>query len=106
MRGTKTHHEGIKAISETEQIEDAKSINIPVLIIVGMKIRSFHRKNAAFMQDKLLVNSKLIIYPGYLHGMHTSYADFANKDILKFIHEDIVSLGHNTGLSLSSFKSS
>jgi fermentation-respiration switch protein FrsA (DUF1100 family) len=29
-------------------------------------------KNAAILQDKLLPNSQLIIYPGFPHGMHTS----------------------------------
>ena len=42
-------------------------------------------KNAAIMQDKLLKNSQLIIYPGFPHGMHTTHADVINSDILAFI---------------------
>ncbi len=29
-------------------------------------------KNASILQDKLLPNSQLKIYPGFPHGMHTS----------------------------------
>jgi len=42
-------------------------------------------KAAAIMQDKLLSNSQLIIYPGFSHGMLTVNADVVNADILKFI---------------------
>ena len=36
------------------------------------------------MQDKLL-KSKLIIYPGFSHGMLTVNADVINADLLAFI---------------------
>ena len=39
----------------------------------------------AIMQDKLLQNSTLIIYPGFSHGMLTVNADVVNADLLKFI---------------------
>ena len=42
-------------------------------------------KNAAILQDKLLPNSQLKIYPGFPHGMHTSHADTINADLLAFI---------------------
>ena len=42
-------------------------------------------KNAAILQDKLLSDSVLKIYPGLPHGMHTSHADIINADILTFI---------------------
>jgi len=42
-------------------------------------------KDAALLQDKLLADSTLKIYPGYPHGMHTTHADVINKDILEFI---------------------
>jgi len=42
-------------------------------------------KTAALMQDKLLQNSKLVIYPGFSHGMLTVNADVVNADLLAFI---------------------
>lgn len=58
---------GVRAFSETDQTEDLKAITVPVL------------------QDRRLQNSTLKIYPGYPHGMHTTYADIINADILAFI---------------------
>lgn len=87
MGSAKAHYEGIRAFSETDQTEDLKSITIPVLVMQGDDDQVVPYKNAALMQDKLLANSKLIIYPGYPHGMHTSHADVVNKDILEFIRE-------------------
>ena len=41
-------------------------------------------KIGAFMQDELLQNSRLIIYPGFSHGILTVNPDVVNADILKF----------------------
>lgn len=85
MGSAKAHYEGIKAFSETDQTEDLKAINVPVLVMQGDDDQVVPYKNAALLQDKLLVNSILKIYPGYPHGMHTSHAKVINNDILKFI---------------------
>ncbi|VEB96854.1 Non-heme chloroperoxidase [Cedecea lapagei] len=81
----KAHYEGIKAFSETDQTDDLKAITVPVLVLQGDDDQVVPYKNAAILQDKLLVNSTLHIYPGYPHGMHTTHADTINADILKFI---------------------
>ncbi|GKN29669.1 alpha/beta hydrolase [Klebsiella variicola] len=81
----KAHYEGIKAFSETDQTEDLKSITLPVLVMQGDDDQVVPYKNAAILQDKLLPNSQLIIYPGFPHGMHTSHADTINADLLAFI---------------------
>ncbi len=80
----KAHYEGIKAFSETDQTEDLKSITLPVLVMQEMTTVVPY-KNAAILQDKLLPNSQLKIYPGFPHGMHTSHADTINADLLAFI---------------------
>lgn len=85
MGSAKAHYEGIKASSETDQTDDLKSITVPVLVMQGDDDQVVPYKNAALLQDKLLVNSILKIYPGYPHGMHTSHADVINKDLLQFI---------------------
>ena len=81
----KAHYEGIKAFSETDQTEDLKTITIPVLVMQGDDDQVVPYKNAALLQDKLLANSVLKIYPGFPHGMHTTHADTINADILAFI---------------------
>ncbi|WP_049059717.1 alpha/beta fold hydrolase [Klebsiella aerogenes] len=81
----KAHYEGIKAFSETDQTEDLKAITVPVLVMQGDDDQVVPYKNAAILQDKLLANSELKIYPGLPHGMHTSHADVINADLLAFI---------------------
>lgn len=81
----KAHYEGIKAFSETDQTDDLKAITVPVLVMQGDDDQVVPYKNAALLQDKLLANSVLKIYPGFPHGMHTTHADTINADILAFI---------------------
>ncbi|RDD68367.1 alpha/beta fold hydrolase [Paracoccus versutus] len=85
MGSAKAHYEGIKAFSETDQTEDLKAITVPTLVMQGDDDQVVPYKAAAIMQDKLLQNSQLIIYPGFSHGMLTVNADVVNADILKFI---------------------
>ncbi|KXV59940.1 alpha/beta hydrolase [Acetobacter senegalensis] len=81
----KAHYEGIRAFSETDQTEDLKAITVPVLVLQGDDDQVVPYKNAAILQDRLLQNSTLKIYPGYPHGMHKTHADVINADILAFI---------------------
>lgn len=81
----RAHYEGIKAFSETDQTEDLKAITVPVLVLQGDDDQVVPYKNASLLQDKLLANSVLKIYPGFPHGMHTTHADTINADILAFI---------------------
>ncbi|MDG6094308.1 alpha/beta hydrolase [Acetobacter sp. AN02] len=81
----KAQYEGIRAFSETDQTEDLKAITVPVLVLQGDDDQVVPYKNAALLQDRLLSNSTLKIYPGYPHGMHTTHADVINRDILAFI---------------------
>jgi len=81
----KGHYEGIKAFSETDQTDDLKAITVPVLVLQGDDDQVVPYKNASLLQDKLLANSELKIYPGFPHGMHTTHADTINADILAFI---------------------
>ncbi|WP_291367696.1 alpha/beta fold hydrolase [Acetobacter sp. UBA5411] len=85
MGSAKAQYEGIKAFSETDQTEDLKAITVPVLVLQGDDDQVVPYKNAAILQDKLLQDSTLKIYPGYPHGMHTTHADIINADILAFI---------------------
>lgn len=85
MGSAKAQYDGIKAFSETDQTADLKAITVPVMVMQGDDDQVVPYKNAALLQDKLLSNSTLIVYPGYPHGMHTSHADVINRDILTFL---------------------
>ena len=85
MGSAKAHYEGIKAFSETDQTEDLKAITVPTFVMQGDDDQVVPYKAAAIMQDELLQNSKLIIYPGFSHGMLTVNADVVNADLLAFI---------------------
>ncbi|WP_278878687.1 alpha/beta fold hydrolase [Paracoccus yeei] len=85
MGSAKAHYDGIEAFSETDQTEDLKAIDVPVLVMQGDDDQVVPYKNAAILQDKLLKNSTLKIYSGYAHGMHTVNADAINADLLAFI---------------------
>ncbi len=58
---------------------------MPTFVMQGDDDQVVPYKNAAILQDKLLKNSTLKIYPGYSHGMHTANADTINADLLAFI---------------------
>ncbi|WP_225197519.1 alpha/beta fold hydrolase [Gluconobacter oxydans] len=85
MGSAKAHYEGIRAFSETDQTEDLKAITVPVLVLQGDDDQVVPYQNAAVLQNRLLQDSTLKIYPGYPHGMHTTHADVINADILAFI---------------------
>ena len=83
--GAKAHYEGIKAFSETDQSEDLKAIDVPVLILHGDDDQIVPIKAAALEAIKLVKNGTLKVYEGYPHGMLTTHADTINPDLLAFI---------------------
>ena len=85
MGSTLAHYEGIKAFSETDQTEDLKAITLPTLVLQGDDDQVVPYKNASLLQAKLLKQGTLKIFPGFPHGMITTYADVINADILAFI---------------------
>ncbi|WCT79463.1 alpha/beta fold hydrolase [Novosphingobium humi] len=85
MGGAKAQYDSIKAFSETDQTEDLKAINVPVLIQHGDDDQIVPVAASAHLQAKLIRNNTLKIYPGYPHGMLTTHADVLNRDILAFI---------------------
>jgi len=85
MGSALAHYEGIKAFSETDQTEDLKAISVPTLILHGDDDQVVPYADAALLQEKLLRNATLKIYPGFPHGMLTTHADVLNPDLLAFI---------------------
>jgi non-heme chloroperoxidase len=87
MGGAKAHYDGIKAFSETDLTEDLKSIDVPTLVMQGDDDQIVPYKGAALLQEKLLKKPTLKLYPGFPHGMLTTYAETINKDLLDFVRE-------------------
>jgi non-heme chloroperoxidase len=85
MGGAKAHYDGIKAFSETDLTEDLKSIGVPTLVMQGDDDQIVPYKGAAVLQAKLLKHATVKIYPGYPHGMLTTYSETINPDLLAFI---------------------
>ena len=85
MGGAKAHYEGIKAFSETNFIDDLKSVDIPVLVLHGEDDQIVPFQVGGAKAIKYLKHGKLISYPGFPHGMPTTEAATINKDLLAFI---------------------
>ena len=85
MGGAKAHYDGIKAFSETDLTEDLKNIDVPTLVMQGDDDQIVPYIGAALLQVQLLRNATLKLYPGFPHGMLTTYADTINQDLLAFI---------------------
>ena len=87
MGGIKAQYDCIEVFSETDFTEDLKSVTIPVLVLHGDDDQIVPYETTAVKAAELLQNGKLIIYPGFSHGMPTTEAATINKDILEFINE-------------------
>jgi len=83
--GAKAHYDSIKAFSETDLTEDLRSIEVPTLCMQGDDDQIVPYKGAAELQVKLLKDATLKLYPGFPHGMLTTYSDTVNPDLLAFV---------------------
>lgn len=86
MGGIKAQFDCIKVFSETDFTDDLKTVDIPVLVLHGDDDQIVPYATTAVKAAELLKNGKLIIYPGFPHGMPTTEAETINKDILEFIN--------------------
>jgi non-heme chloroperoxidase len=85
MGAAKAHYDCIKCFSETDFTEDLKSVDVPVLLQHGDDDQIVPIAITAKKAIKLLKNGKIIIYPGFPHGMPNTEAAAINKDLLEFI---------------------
>jgi non-heme chloroperoxidase len=83
--GSKAHHDGIKAFSETDFTEDLKAIDVPTLVMHGDDDQIVPIAASALLSSKLLKNGALKVYETLPHGMCTTHADVLNPDLLAFI---------------------
>jgi non-heme chloroperoxidase len=77
----------VKAFSETDQTEDLKAIEAPMLIAHGGDDQIVPIAAAAEKSIKLVKKGTLKVYPGAPHGIYGAYQDELDKDILAFIAE-------------------
>ncbi len=86
MGSIKAHHDGIKAFSETDFTEDLKRVDVPVLVLHGEDDQIVPFTISGAKAVKLLKHVKLILYPGFPHGMPTKEAAAINAALLTFIN--------------------
>ncbi|MEP4030806.1 alpha/beta hydrolase [Roseibium polysiphoniae] len=85
MGSALAHYRSIEVFSETDQTEDLKAINVPVLVLHGEDDQVVPIANSAHKAVKLLKNGSLKTYPGLSHGFFATHPDRVNADLLAFI---------------------
>ena len=75
----------VKAFSETDQTEDLKAIDVPMLIAQGDDDQIVPIAAAAEKSIKLVKQGTLKVYPGAPHGIYGAYQEELDRDILAFI---------------------
>jgi non-heme chloroperoxidase len=83
--GIKGLYDCIAEFSETDFTEDLKKIDVPTLVLHGDADQIVPFPISGALTAKIVKNAKLIVYPGFPHGMCTTHADTINKDLLAFI---------------------
>jgi non-heme chloroperoxidase len=81
----------IKAFSETDQTEDLKKIDVPILILHGDDDQIVPIADSAMLSARIIRNSTLKVYPGAPHGMCTTHKQQVNQDLLAFIENKLPS---------------
>jgi non-heme chloroperoxidase len=84
MGGTKAHYDCIKVFSETDQTEDLRRINIPLLVMHSEDDQIVPFADAGPLSAQLAPRATLKVYQGFPHGMPTTHADVINADLLQF----------------------
>lgn len=75
----------VKAFSETDQTEDLKVLDVPILIAHGGDDQIVPIAAAAYKSIKLVQKGTLKVYEGAPHGIYGAYQESLDKDILDFI---------------------
>lgn len=87
MGGAKAQYDCIKVFSETDQTEDLKKIQVPVLFLHGDDDQIVPIADSAELAVKLVKKGELKVYKGLPHGMLTTHSDVLNPDLLAFIRK-------------------
>lgn len=79
----------IRAFSETDFTQDLRAIDVPVLVAHGDDDQIVPIDAAARKSVQLLRHAELKVYPGRPHGLHGSYEQEFNRDLLAFIRDGL-----------------
>jgi non-heme chloroperoxidase len=85
MCSVKAAYDCIKAFSETDFTDDLKRIDVPTLIMHGDDDQIVPIADSALLSAKLVMGSKLKVFPGLPHGMATTHHPLINEELLAFI---------------------
>ncbi|WP_395175381.1 alpha/beta fold hydrolase [Roseibium alexandrii] len=85
MGSASAHYQCIAVFSETDQTEDLKAIDVPVLVLHGDDDQVVPIANSADKAIKLLKNGTQKTYAGLSHGFFATHPDEVNADLLAFI---------------------
>ncbi len=86
----KATQECIKAFAYTDFRNEARSINVPALIIHGTEDKTVPIEASSDRAAKLIKGSRYIKYDGAPHGLFYTDKDKLNKDLIAFIKEPSV----------------
>ncbi|HLY46509.1 MAG TPA: alpha/beta hydrolase [Stellaceae bacterium] len=84
MGGTKAHYDCIKVFSETDQTDDLRKIDIPLLVMHSEDDQIVPFADAGPLSAKLAPQGILKVYKDFPHGMPTTHAEIINADLLAF----------------------
>ncbi len=85
MGSASAHYQCIAVFSETDQTEDLKAIDVPVLVLHGDDDQVVPIANSADKAIKFLKNGTQKTYAGLSHGFFATHPDEVNADLLAFI---------------------
>lgn len=85
MGSASAHYQCIAVFSETDQTEDLKAIDVPVLVLHGDDDQVVPIANSANKAIKFLKNGTQKTYAGLSHGFFATHPDEVNADLLAFI---------------------
>jgi non-heme chloroperoxidase len=85
MGSAKAHYDSVKAFSETDFTEDLRNIRIPMLFMHGDADLLVPMADTTVRAAKLVKNSRVIVYPGYPHGLTELHPEQINNDLLTFL---------------------
>jgi non-heme chloroperoxidase len=85
MGAASAHYQCIRVFSETDQTEDLKAIEVPVLVLHGDDDQVVPVGNSAHKAIELLSNGTMKIYPGLSHGFFATHPELVNEDLLAFV---------------------
>lgn len=77
----------IKAFSETDQNDDLKALDVPIMIAHATDDQIVPIGDAAMKSIEIVKDGTLKVYEGYSHGIFGEYQDKLLADILEFIQK-------------------